>query len=235
MFLKVRCLPTLLVALISAIAAAVLAGFISDAATTAHHVSNMEGGRGWLMLICIALSFFVGGAIGAIATRIRVKKFTYALLAALLADIGLAVVAGAVSALTVDSPPRIDGHRLHLEFEVMLPPGEPLPKGDEDTLTVTVTGFIDEYDATLHQSQATQRDGRFVVPGLVPITSHNEHRELTVQLGRDGPQDFKLKLPSSPRKENEAWSEWMAPQRETASLPLAKEREVAVRYRVQPD
>lgn len=230
-----RCLPTLLVALISAIAASVLAYFISDAATTAHHVSSMEGGRGWLILICIAMSFLVGGVIGAIATRIRVKKFTSALLAALLADIGLAAVAGTVAALTVDSPPRIDGHRLHLEFEVMLPPGEPLPKGGEDTLAVTVTGFIEEDNATLHQSQATQRDGRFVVPGSVPITSHTEHRELTVQLDREDPQDFALKLPPSPRKEDETWSEWMAPHREAASLPLAKEREVAVRYRVQPD
>ena len=230
-----RCLPTLLVALISAIAAAVLAGFISDAATTAHHVSNMEGGRGWLILICIALSFLVGGAIGAIATRIRVKKFTYALLAALLADTALAVVAGAVAMLTVDSPPRIDGHRLHLEFEVMLPAGEALPKEGEDTLTVMVTGFIDESYPTLHQAQATQRDGRFVVPGSMPISSHTEHRELIVRLGRDDEQDFELKLPPSPRKEDETWSEWTAPHREAASLPLAKEREVAVRYRVQPD
>ena len=45
--------------------------------------------------------------------------------------------------LTVDSPPRIDGHRLHLEFEVMLPAGEALPKEGEDTLTVMVTGFTE--------------------------------------------------------------------------------------------
>jgi hypothetical protein len=231
----VRCLPTLLVALISAIAAAVLAGFISDAATTAHHVSNMEGGRGWLILISIALSFLVGGAIGAVATRLRVKKFTYALVTALLADAALAVAAGAVAMLTADSPPRIDGHRLHLEFEIMLPTGEVLPKEGEDTMTVMVTGVIDESFPTLDQAQATQRDGRLVVPGSMPITSHTEHRELIVRLGRHGQQDFELKLPSSPRKEDETWSEWMAPHREAASLPLAKEREVAVRYRVQPN
>jgi hypothetical protein len=230
-----RCLPSLLVALISAVAAAVLAGFISDAATTAHHVSNMEGGRGWLILICIALSFLVGGAIGVIATRVRVKGFIYALVTALVADAGLAVVAGAVAMLTADSAPRIDGHRLHLEFEVMLPAGEPVPKESENTLTVMATGFIDESYPMLHQAQATQRDGRVVVPGSMPITSHNEHRELSVRLGRDDQQDFELKLPPSPRKEDEAWSEWRAPHREAASLPLAKEREVAVRYRVQPD
>jgi hypothetical protein len=185
-----RCLPTLLVTLISAVAAAVLAGFISDAATTAHHVSNMEGGRGWLILICIALSFLVGGAIGAIATRVRVKGFIYALVTALGADAGLAVVAGAVAMLTADSPPRIDGHRLHLEFEVMLPAGEPLPKQGEDTLTVMATGFIDESYPTLHQAQATQRDGRVVMPGSIPIISHNEHRELIVRLGWDDQQDW---------------------------------------------
>src|SRR3984893_15754922 len=196
-----RCLPTLFVALLSAIAAAVLAGFISDAATTAHHVSNMEGGRGWLVLNCVVISFLVGGVIGAVATRMRVKKFSYALLIALSADFGLAIVAGAVATLTADSPPRIDGHLLHLEFEVMLPLGQPLPKGGEDKLTVTVAGFIDQYYATLRQSRATQRDGRFVVPGSVAITSHTEHRELMGQLDREEQQEFPLKLPRSPRKE----------------------------------
>jgi hypothetical protein len=146
--------------------------------------------------------------------------------------------------LSADSAPKIDNRRLHLEFEVLLPPGQPLPKGGTDTLTVTVAGFADQYRATLDQSKAAQQPdlsgaererARFAVPGSVPITSQSEHRSLMVKLGGEPEQEFVLKLPPSPRKEDEAWSEWIAPHYETASLPVAKEREFAVRYRVQPD
>ena len=230
-----RCLPTLFVALISAIVAAVLAGYLGDMASTAHHVSNMEGGRGWLVLICIVAGFLAGGVIGAIATRIRVKTFIAALLAAVLVDLALAAGAAAVAFLTADSAPKIDNHRLVLEFEVLLPPGQPLPKGGADTLTVTVAGFVDQYRATLDQAKAAEHDARFAVPGSVPITSQSEHRALLVKLGEETEQEFVLKLPPNPRKEDLAWSEWIAPHYETASLPVAKEREFAVRYRVQPD
>lgn len=237
-----RCLPTLFVALISAIVAAVLAGYIGDVASTAHHVSDMEGGRGWLILTCSVAGFLAGAVIGAITTRIRVKTFASALLAAVLVDLALAAVAAGVAFLSTDSAPKIDNHRLHLEFEVLLPPGQPLPKGGADTLTVTVAGFADQYRATLDQAKAAQQPAlsgveraRFAVPGSVPITSQSEHRALMVKLGGEPEQEFVLKLPRSPRKEDEAWSEWIAPHYETASLPVAKEREFAVRYRVQPD
>jgi len=237
-----RCLPTLFVALISAIVAAVLAGYIADVASTAHHVSDIEGGRGWLILTCSVAGFLAGAVIGAITTRIRVKTFASALLAAVLVDLVLAAVAAGVAFLSTDSAPKIDNHRLVLEFEVLLPPGQALPKGGADTLTVTVSGFVDQYRATLDQSKATQQPAlsgveraRFAVLGSVPITSQSEHRELMVKLGGEPEQEFVLKLPRSPRKEDEAWSEWIAPHYETASLPVAKEREFAVRYRVQPD
>jgi hypothetical protein len=245
-----RCLPTLFVALISAIVAAVLAGYIGDVASTAHHVSDMEGGRGWLILVCSVAGFLAGGVIGAVTTRIRVKTFASALLAAVLLDLALAAVAAGVAFLSADSAPKIDSHRLHLEFEVLLPAGQPLPKGGADTLTVTVAGFADQYRATLDQTQAAEQPApsgelvlsgaereraRFAVPGSVPITSQSEHRALLVKLGGEPEQEFVLKLPRSPRKEDEAWSEWIAPHYETSSLPVAKERELAVRYRVQQD
>jgi len=230
-----RCLPTLFVALISALVAACLAGYIGNVASTAHHVSDIEGGRGWLILTSIVAGFLAGGVIGAIATRIRVKTFASALLAAVLVDLALGTVAAGVAFLSTDSAPKIDSRRVHLEFEVLLPPGQPLPKAGVDTLTVTVAGFDDQYHAALDQSKAAQHDARFAVPGSVPITSHSEHRALMVKLNGEPEQEFVLKLPPSPRKEDEAWSEWIGPHYETASLPVAKEREFAVRYRVQPD
>jgi hypothetical protein len=237
-----RCLPTLFVALISAIVAAVLAGYIGDVASTAHHVSNMEGGRGWLILTCSIAGFLAGGVIGAGTTRIRVKTLASALLAAVLVDLALAAMAAGVAFLSTDSAPKVDNHRLHLEFEVLLPPGQQPPKGGADTLTVTVTGFADQYHATLDQAKAAPQPAlsgveraRFAVPGSVPITSQSEHRALLVKLGGEPEQEFVVKLLPSPRKEDEAWSEWIGPHYETASLPVAREREFALRYRVQPD
>src|SRR5437588_11973646 len=98
-----RCLPTIFVALLSALFAAVLANYIGDAATTAHGMSNMEGGRAWFLLFCITASFVAGGVIGAIVTRIRVKSFLPALVIALGVDTAIAAVVAAVAFLTVDS------------------------------------------------------------------------------------------------------------------------------------
>lgn len=230
-----RCLPALLIALISAVSAAVLAYYISDAASAAHHVSNMEGGRGWLMLFCMGVAFLAGGVIGALATRLRAKKFSSALLASGLMIAGLAALAAAVAFLTVESSPRINGHRLRLEFEVLLPTGQPWPMAGAETLTVTLVSSEDQYRSTLDPSRDAQHDSRYAVPGSAPITSHSEHRQLMVKFGEEPQQEFELKLQRSPRKEDEAWSEWIGPHYETTSLPVAKGREFAIRYRVQPD
>lgn len=227
-----RCLPTLAITIISAIIGAVLAGYVSEMATKAHHVSNMEGGRGMLVLSCIALGFIAGGLGGAIVTRIW-KKFVPALVITALAEAVLAGATAGIAIFTADSPPRIDGHRLHLDFEIELPPGEPLPKADD--LTVIVAGFVDQYYPQLDLSRAGERDGRVIVAGRVAITSHSDRRDVMVQLGKDSQQDFVLNLPRSPRKQDEHWSDWITPHTDQFSSPIPPGRELALRHRVQPD
>ena len=52
---------------------------------------------------------------------------------------------------------------------------------------------------------------------------------------RGGASQFiKLKLRAKPRKEDEAWSDWMTAT-ERADLSPVRIRKIAVRYRVQPE
>lgn len=229
-----RCLPTLLVTFVSALVAGVLAYFIADAGSAAHHVPNMEGGRAWLVLGCMVISVVAGAIVGVIASAFRKPKLSRALLTAVAIEAFLALVATAIVFLTADRPPTLDGRPLSLEFEIMLPAGQPVPKEGTDELAVTVGGIIDQYYPTVLISKAATRDGRLVVPGTVPLSSHGAQREIMVKLGEEEQQSFELKLPSAPTAADKAWSDWLTPVYETAQDPPPKEREVAVRYRVQP-
>lgn len=229
-----RCLPTLLVTFVSAVVAGVLAYFIADAGSAAHHVLNIEGGRGWLVLSCIVISVVAGVIIGAVAATFRRPKLGRALLTAVAIEAILAAVVTAVVFFTADCAPTLHGRPLSLEFEIMLPAGQPVPKEGTDELDVTVGGIIDQYYPTVLVSGATSRDGRVVVPGSVPLTSHSAQREIMVKLGQEEQQTFELKLPGAPTSRDEAWSDWLTPVYESAQTPAPKEREIAVRYRVQP-
>jgi hypothetical protein len=194
----------------------------------------MEGGRGWLVLSCIVISVVAGAIIGAFAANIRRPRLGRALLTALGVELILAAAVTAVVFTTADRPPTLHGQRLSLQFEIMLPPGQPVPQEGTDELAVTVGGIIDRYYPTVLVAGATLRDGRVVVPGGVPLTSHGAKREIMVKLRDEEQQSFELRLPSEPTVRDGAWSDWLTPVYETAQTPVAKEREVAVRYRVQP-
>ena len=129
---KVTALRVISVALLTAIAAGVLAVVASLYLTKLYQVSDFEGGRGMLIFFALApLGLIVGFIIGlvvALATRAAgFRGFVKAQGIAVGIALALAATVSGVLYLAADHPPKLDGKSLALEFELKIPPALKLP------------------------------------------------------------------------------------------------------------
>src|SRR5438132_2149022 len=127
-----RALRVIVIALLTAVAGAVLSVVASLYLTELYHVSNFEGGRGMLIFFALApLGLIVGFIIGlVVALRSRENRFggfAKAQGIALGIALGLAAIVSGVLYLAAHHPPKLDGKRLALEFELKIPPALKLP------------------------------------------------------------------------------------------------------------
>ena len=83
----------------------------------------------------------------------------------------------------------------------------------------------------------SSRDGFVFVPGKASLLSQTFNRDLFVSIeGEGGASQFiKLKLRAKPRKEDEAWSDWIPATEHGDLSPVAEAERIAARYRVQPE
>jgi len=83
----------------------------------------------------------------------------------------------------------------------------------------------------------SSRDGFVFVPGKASLLSQTFNRDLLVSIENEGgaSQFIKLKLRAKPRKEDEAWSDWMTATERADLTPMPEPERIAVRYRVQPE
>jgi len=91
--------------------------------------------------------------------------------------------------------------------------------------------------ALLDYNKIASRDGYFLVPGKASLLSQTFNRDLLVSIENEGgaSQFIKLKLRARPRKEDEAWSDWMTATERADLSPVLESERIAVRYRVQPE
>jgi hypothetical protein len=153
--------------------------------------------------------------------------------------IGLAAVVSDILYLAADHPPKLDGKALALEFELKIPPALKLPaQPDEQTLHASLyANNRDNGYALLNYDKIATRDGYVFVPGKASLLSQTFNRDLLVLIEGDGGagQFIKLKLRAKPRKEDEAWSDWITATERADLSPVPELERIAVRYRVQPE
>lgn len=89
--------------------------------------------------------------------------------------------------------------------------------------------------ALLDYEKIASRDGYFFVPGKASLLSQTFNRDLLVSIEGGASQFIKLKLRAKPRKEDEAWSDWMTATERADLTPVPESERIAVRYRVQPE
>jgi hypothetical protein len=240
----VRFLRAFLIALFTAFAGCILAFFVGDYLTRLAHVPEMEGQRGMTVIfLCVPLGILAGLVIGIVASILVRRQGPAGFLIAqgwsLLIVCGLAGLLVGVPYVLSDKPPRIDGKRLELQFELRAPATFKIPE-QPDGYSIQVSLYIDNRQsefALIDWNSITKDAEHVTIPGNVPLLTHSKTRSLLASIGNEpgGSQFIELKIPPAPTKQDETWSEWIfATQRGGDLSPVPEPERFAVRYRVRP-
>jgi hypothetical protein len=239
-----RILRGLLIALVTGLAGGILAVFVGDYLTKLAHVPEMEGQRGMtVFFLCVPLGIIAGLVIG-ITASILVRRrgpagFLTAQVWALVILCGVAGLLGGVPYLLSDKPPKLDGKRLDFEFELRVPATFKIPE-QPDGYSIRVSLYTDNRQsrfAFIDWTSITRDPEHVIIPGKVPLLTHSKTRSLLASIGNApvASQFVELKnLPPAPRKQDEAWSDWIAATERADLTPIPDWERFAIRYRVHP-
>jgi hypothetical protein len=239
-----RILRGLLTALLTAFAGCILAFFVGDYLTKLAHVPEMEGQRGMtVFFLCVPLGIITGLVIGITASILVQRQgpagFMIAQGCALLVLCGIAALLGGVPYLLADKPPKLDGKRLNLEFELRAPATFKIPE-QPDGYSIRVSLYTDNRQsrfAFIDWSSITKDAEHVIIPGKVPLLTHSKNRSLLASIGNEpvASQFVELKnLPPAPREQDKAWSDWSFATEHADLTPIADSERFAIRYRVHP-
>lgn len=205
------------------------AGTVASLAVDWYQVSSFEGGAGFFV-VAMALFGAIGGAIlGLVVSRIEARQSRPRFVRALGASVGaLLVILGAIAGgawMLADIPPQIDGDELFLQAEIRWPAsGTPAPNALDGVpylrlgaLSGSVVRRLE--DGPLFIDDARQEDGRWILPGVVPIFTTRGGRLLDFGAGDRTIAGFVVPLPRRPGDAQRSWSAW---------LPAAKPGEPAL-------
>ena len=237
-----RVLRALFIALFTALVGCLLAFIVGDYLTRLAHVPEMEGQRGMtIFFLCVPLGILAGLIIGIISS-ILVRRgglggFFVAQGWSLLIVCALAGVLAGVPYLLSDKPPKIDGKRLELQFELRAPGTFKIPD-QPDGYSIRVSLYTDNRQgrfAFIDWNTITKDAGYVTIPGNLPLLTHSKSRSLLASIGNEpvASQFIELKIPSAPRKEDEAWSDWIFATQRADLSPVPQPERMALRYRVR--
>jgi hypothetical protein len=237
-----RALRIASVALITAIVGCVLGLVAGDYITELLHVSNFEGGRGYMVVfVCAPLGIITGFIIGlivAIATkRPGFVGFLSAQGLALLIGCACAGILTGIIYLGVDKPPKIDGKSLTIDFELRVPPATKIPQ-EPDGYSVRASLYESNRQnryGFIEWSRIMKSPDQITIPGTVEIMTHNPNRSLLASIGNElgASQFFELKIPAQPRKQDEVWSDWITATRRADLSAIPEAERFSLRYRVR--
>ena len=238
-----RLLRAFVIALLTAIVGCVLAFFVGDYLTRLAHVPEMEGQRGMTVIfLCVPLGIVAGLIIG-IVSSILVRRqgpagFLIAQGWSLLIACGLAGLLIGVPYVLSDKPPRIDGKRLELDFELRAPATFTIPD-QPDGYSIRVSLYTDNQQsrfAFIDWSGIIKDADHVTIPGNLPLLTHSKTRSLLASIGNEpaGSQFIELKIPPAPTKLDVTWSEWIFATQRGGLSPVSEPERCAARYRVRP-
>jgi len=238
-----RVLRASFIALFTAFIGCLLAFFVGDYLSRLAQMSNMEGGRGmFVVFVCAPLGILVGLVIGIVSSIwVRRQGPTGFLIAqgwSLLIVCGLAGLLAGVPYLLSDKPPTVDGKRVELQFELRAPATFKIPD-QPDGYSIRVSLYTDnrqdEY-AFIDWNGIIKDPEHATIPGHVPLLMHSKTRSLLASIGNEpvASQFIELRIPPKPRKDDEAWSDWIFATQRADLSPVSEAERMAIRYRVRP-
>jgi hypothetical protein len=239
-----RFLRAILIAFFSAVVGCVLAFVVGDYLTRLAHVPEMEGQRGMTVIfLCVPVGILAGLIIGTVSAILVRRQGLGGFLVAqgwsLLAVCGIAGLLAGIAYLLSDKPPRIEGKQLELQFELRAPATVQIPdQPDGDSIRVSLYTDNRQTRFAFIDWNAITKDAEHInIPGTVPLLTHSKNRSLLAYIGNEpqASQFIDLKnLPAAPRKENEAWSDWIFATQRADLSPVPQPEQFALRYRVHP-
>lgn len=237
-----RALRILAVAFVTAIVGGVLGIVCGDPITRWFHVSEMEGGRGMMVIFFCAplgaiFASIIGLIVGIVIKRPGWSGYFRAQGLSILVVAAIAGIFTGIIYLGIDKPPKIDGRKLTLDFELRVPasvkiPDEPngydIRASLDESSSQNRYGFIDWQSIVRGQDQIT-------IPGHADLMTHSSSRSLLASVGNEptAPQSFDLKIPSVPRKQDENWSDWVTAEKRADLTPIPESERFSLRYRVR--
>jgi MFS family permease len=237
-----RLLRAFFIAFLTAVVGCVVAFFVGDYLTRLAHVPEMEGQRGMTVVFLGAPLGILAGLVVGIVSAILVRRrglagFLVAQGWSLLIVCGLAGLLVGVPYLLSDKPPRIDGKRLELQFELRAPATVQIPD-QPDGYSIRVSLYTDNRQsrfAFIDWSAITKNAEHITIPGNLPLLTHSKTRSLLASIGNDpaGSQFVELKIPPAPGKQDETWSEWIFATQRVDLSPVPEPERFAARYRVR--
>ena len=237
-----RFLRTLFIALFTAFVGCLLAFLVGDYLTRLAHVPEMEGQRGMtVVFLCAPLGILAGLGIGVIASIVVRRQgpagFLVAQGWALLILCGLAGLLVGVPYVLSDKPPRIDGKRLELQFELRVPATFRIPD-QPDGYSIRVSLYTNNQQsqfAFIDWSGITKDAEHIIIPGNIPLLTHSKTRSLLASIGNEpaGSQFIELKIPPAPTQQDETWSEWIFAVQRADLSPVPEPERFAARYRIR--
>jgi hypothetical protein len=238
----VRFLRALLVAIFTALVACILAFFVGDYLTRLAHAPEMEGQRGMtIIFLCAPLGILAGLVIGIISSVLVGRRGLAGFLIAqgwsLLIVCAIAALVAGVPYLLSDKPPKIDGKRLELEFELGVSSTFKTPE-QPDGYSIRVSLYTDNRQSRFAfiDWNAIRKDAEHItIPGTVPLLTHSKTRSLLASIGNEpaASQFIELKIPPAPTKQDETWSEWIFATQRADLTPVPEAERSAARYRVR--
>ncbi len=239
---SMRFLRAFFIAIFTAFVGCLLAVFVGDYLTRLAHVPEMEGQRGMtVFFLCVPVGILAGLIIGIISSiLVRRQALAGFFIAQGWALLIVCVVAGllvGVPYVLSDKPPRIDGKRVELQFELRAPPAFQIPD-QPNGYSIRVSLYTDNQQsrfAFIDWSGITKDANHITIPGNVPLLTHSKARSLLASIGNEpaGSQFIELKIPPAPRKQDESWSEWIFATQRADLGPVPEPERFAVRYRVR--
>ena len=236
-----RVLRIVLVAFLTAAVGCVLALFAGDYITRMLHVSDFEGGRGY-MVFCLRAAWNPHRSCRRACGRdlheaARIRRISIAQGLSILIVGAVAGILTGVIYLGSDKPPKIDGKRLTLDFELRVPPSTKIPDqpdGYSIRACLYANNRANQY-AFIDWSSIQKSADQITIPGHVELMTHSENRSLLASVGNEpvASQFFEVKIPAKPRKQDENWSGWIAATQRADLSPVPEAERFSLRYRVR--
>ena len=187
-----RFLRASIIALFTAFVGCVLAFFVGDYLTRLAHVPEMEGQRGMtVFFLCVPLGILAGLVIGIFASilvrRQGAAGFLVAQAWSLLVLCGVAGLIGGAPYLLSDKPPKLDGKRLDLEFELRASATVKIPE-QPDGYSIRVSLYTNNRQsrfAFIDWNSIIKDAEHVIIPGKVPLLTHSKIRSLLASIGNE--------------------------------------------------